>query len=83
MHPVFYSLREHDLTDYAGQRIKLHFGVYNDGQGGLTAMYLDDVSVQVCWGGATPIPTATPTLYAHRYVFPLIVKSYGSSAFRP
>jgi hypothetical protein len=26
----------------------LHFGVYNNGAGGVTAMYLDDVSVQSC-----------------------------------
>lgn len=72
--------RAHSLTGYAGRRIKLHFGVYNDGQGGITAMYLDDVSVQVCWGGATPIPTATPILAAHRYALPLIIKGYNTGA---
>jgi len=39
-----------DLTPYKGQTIKLYFNVYNDGIGNRkTAMYLDDVSVQVCY----------------------------------
>jgi bacillopeptidase F (M6 metalloprotease family) len=39
-----------DLTPYKGQTIILYFNVYNDGIGNLkTAMYLDDVSVEVCY----------------------------------
>lgn len=39
-----------DLTAYKGQTIILYFNVYNDGLGNLkTAMYLDDVSVEVCY----------------------------------
>jgi len=37
-----------DLTAYAGQTLTLRFGVYNDGTSGLTRLYLDDVSLQVC-----------------------------------
>jgi len=38
-----------DLTPYKGQTIILYFNVYNNGVGNRkTAMYLDDVSVQVC-----------------------------------
>jgi bacillopeptidase F (M6 metalloprotease family) len=37
-----------DLTAYAGQTIKLYFGVYNDGWDGVTAMYVDDVSLKLC-----------------------------------
>jgi len=38
-----------DLTPYIGQTVILYFNVYNDGLDNLkTAMYLDDVSVQVC-----------------------------------
>ncbi len=38
-----------DLTPYKGQPVILYFNVYNDGLDNLkTAMYLDDVSVQVC-----------------------------------
>ena len=39
-----------DLTAYKGQTVILYFNVYNDGLGNLkTAMYLDDVSVEVCY----------------------------------
>jgi hypothetical protein len=54
---------ELDLMPFAGQTIVLRFGVRNDGQGAAMAIYMDDVSLQVCRGGAplpTPIPTATP-----------------------
>lgn len=37
--------RNYDLTTYAGQTILLHFGTVNDGQDGVTTMYLDDVSL--------------------------------------
>jgi len=35
------------LLPYAGQRIKVHVGVKNDGVAGITAVYLDDVELQV------------------------------------
>jgi hypothetical protein len=34
-----------DLTPYAGQTIGLRLGVINDGQGGQTALYVDDASL--------------------------------------
>ena len=34
-----------DLAPYAGQTIVLHWGVYNDGLGGRTAMYIDNASL--------------------------------------
>lgn len=41
---------EWDITRYAGQTIRLYFGVKNDGVGGQpTAMYVDDVEMRV-WG---------------------------------
>jgi hypothetical protein len=43
-----------DLMDYAGQTIKLQFGVYNDGWGKVTGMYLDDVSLELCFSAAYP-----------------------------
>jgi len=48
---IFY---EHDLVRYAGQTVKLYFGVRNDGQGGVTAVYVDDVSLEVCSEGPGP-----------------------------
>jgi hypothetical protein len=37
-----------DLSDYIGETINLQFGTYNDGSSGVTSMYVDDVSIQVC-----------------------------------
>jgi len=42
-----WNLRTFDLLSYAGQRIKVHFGVRNDGLGGISAVYLDDVELRV------------------------------------
>ncbi len=39
---------EFDLTKYAGNTLRLYFGVYNNKSGSVTAMYVDDVSLQVC-----------------------------------
>ena len=55
--------KEHSLGAYVGRDIRVYFGVYNDGDGGVTAMYVDDVSALVCGLGPTPTvaPTATQT----------------------
>ena len=37
-----------DVIAFAGRTIGLHFGVYNDGLDGVTAMYVDEVSLSVC-----------------------------------
>lgn len=37
-----------DLRPYAGQTVALRFGAYNDGEDGITALYVDDVSVWAC-----------------------------------
>jgi hypothetical protein len=36
-----------DLTQYAGDTVQVYFAAYNDGWGGVTAMYIDDVSLKV------------------------------------
>jgi hypothetical protein len=41
----------YDLTDFAGETVRLHFGVYNDGGGGRAAMYVDAVSLLVRYPG--------------------------------
>lgn len=48
-----------DLSAYAGQTIWLHFGVYNDGAGGVTGLYLDDASLVGC----EPPPAPTTAVY--------------------
>lgn len=65
-----------DLRAYAGHTVQIHVGVYNNGNGQRTAMYVDDVSLITCGvdstpahlylpsvlrNGSTPIPTPTPT----------------------
>jgi hypothetical protein len=40
--------REYDLSAYAGQYVRIQFGTYNNGYGGRSVMYADDVQVTVC-----------------------------------
>ncbi|MBN2549438.1 MAG: carboxypeptidase regulatory-like domain-containing protein [Anaerolineales bacterium] len=54
---TYYSF---DLTKWRGQSIKLQFGTYNDGAGGVTAMYVDDVSLEVCTSSPPPPPPPPP-----------------------
>jgi YVTN family beta-propeller protein len=51
-----WTFHEFDLMDYVGQTIQLHFGVFNNGAGGVTAMYLDDVSLEICPEEPPPEP---------------------------
>ena len=37
-----------DLSAYAGQTVRLYFGVFNDGDGAATGMYVDEVTLVVC-----------------------------------
>ena len=37
-----------NLSAYAGQTVRLYFGVFNDGDGAATGMYVDEVSLVVC-----------------------------------
>ena len=53
-----------DLSAFRGQSVTLYFNVYNDGQGGRTWSYLDEVRLETCTGVATPLPptaTSVPT----------------------
>lgn len=51
-----------DISHYAGRTIRVYFGTYNNGTGGITGMHVDDVTLGTC-GEATPTgtPTATAT----------------------
>jgi hypothetical protein len=55
---AFWSYHQFDLSAYAGQTIKIEIGVYNDGTSGVTGLYADDVSVQLC--GSVPPPPPPP-----------------------
>ncbi len=50
-----------DLTHFRGRTLRIEFGVHNDGSGGRTALYLDDVSLLACEPDATPFVTPSPT----------------------
>ena len=43
-----WTLANFNLLGYAGYSIKIQVGTYNDGYGGITAMYVDDVSLEIC-----------------------------------
>lgn len=43
-----WQYREYNLIAYRGSTIKLYFGAYNDGWGAVTAMFVDNVSLEVC-----------------------------------
>jgi photosystem II stability/assembly factor-like uncharacterized protein len=59
--------RSFDLTAYAGQTLKLHFGVYNDGAGGRTALFVDNASLLV-WH---------PAWEGYRQHLPLVFRGSG------
>jgi len=44
-----------DMSAYIGKSIWVHFGVYNDGIGGTTGMYVDDVSLTATEPPPTPV----------------------------
>ena len=37
-----------DVSRYAGQSVRLQFGAYNNGSGGISRTFLDDVFLQIC-----------------------------------
>lgn len=55
-----WKARDFDLTLYAGRSISLRFRVRNDGIGGRTLMYIDNVELEYC--AQAPLVTPTPTL---------------------
>ncbi len=43
-----WTYMQFDLSEYAGKTIILQWGSYNNGTGGVTSMYVDDVTLQAC-----------------------------------
>ena len=43
-----WAYHQFDLSEYAGSTITLQWGTYNDGYDGLSAMYVDDVTLLQC-----------------------------------
>ncbi len=46
-----WTLETHDLSALRGEYVNLYFYVESDGDQNASGMYLDDVSVEVCYGG--------------------------------
>jgi hypothetical protein len=51
---------EFNLFKYAGKSVKIHIGTYNDGLNGISAMYVDDISLTLCPADSPPTPTVSP-----------------------
>jgi len=43
-----WGLYQFNLSKYAGQTIRIQAGAFNDGLGGVTGLYVDDVSLELC-----------------------------------
>jgi hypothetical protein len=50
-----------DLTSLRGRTVQLVFGVTNDGTGGKTSLFVDNVSLLACGVEPAPTPVWTPT----------------------
>jgi hypothetical protein len=57
-HAAGWLYREYDVSAFAGQYIRLQIGVLNDGIGGRSVMFVDDVSLEVC-NNPPPPPVCT------------------------
>jgi hypothetical protein len=55
-----WSHLSYDLTPWRGQTVQVYFNAYNDGVGGTTGMFLDDVSLVVCPDSGQTPDTAVP-----------------------
>lgn len=51
----FWTRHEFNVTRWAGRTITIHIGTYNDGRGGITAMFADEVSL-IITKDTTPPP---------------------------
>jgi len=56
-----WSQLTHDVAPWRGRTVQVYFNVINDGAGGTTGMFLDDVSLAVCPDTASAAATALPT----------------------
>jgi hypothetical protein len=55
-----WSQLTYDVTQWRGQSVQVYFNVINDGTGGATGMFLDDVSLLVCPDSALAAATVLP-----------------------
>lgn len=43
-----WTLKGYDLMSFKGEWIRLWIGTFNDGSGGISSLYVDDVVLEVC-----------------------------------
>jgi hypothetical protein len=55
----FWTYHPFNLSAYAGRTVKIQIGTYNDGYDGKTALYADDISLQIC-SQTPPLPPPPP-----------------------
>ncbi len=67
-----YEIASVDLSGYRGRTLYLYFNAFNDGNGGRTWMYLDDVSLEIC-GAAVSVAQPAPVLATPAVVDPPVV----------
>jgi hypothetical protein len=68
-----------DLTPYAGQAVAVYFNTYNDGAGGRTAMFLDNVQLLAC-GVSGPPPGPVTVLPPITVGTPQVVPELSEAA---
>jgi hypothetical protein len=57
-----WSQLTYDVTPWRGRTVQVYFNVINDGAGGTTGMFLDDVSLAVCPGSVPATATVLPAV---------------------
>lgn len=75
-----------DLRAFRGLNIRIQMGTFNDGWYGVSSMYIDDVTLNVCDGGLPPpIPPAPPTTCAAGQTEQLVNTSFemNNGWYRP
>ncbi len=71
-----WTLVEYHLPhEYRGKYVTIYFGVLNDGAGGTTVMYVDDVALPICDLQPTPSPTSHPPV--RRVFLPMILREFN------
>ncbi len=60
----YWQSHDIDITGMTGPTFAVYFNVINDGAGGRTAMFIDDVRLWACTPGANPSPMPMPLAVA-------------------
>jgi photosystem II stability/assembly factor-like uncharacterized protein len=75
-----------DMSAYIGKSVWVHFGVYNDGAGGTTGMYIDDLSLTAVEPLPAPVaPPGNPGALAEDFLVTDAVgyQNFPAAAFNP